>query len=249
MSSNKPAVVQFFQQFISINMKQRGSFSKSEQGISIVEIVVVILLIGIISAIAVGTLTTPKLYNAENQALRFMDLMREAQQRALTQKKTMRVEINSTQRFIRLIDENEVTGSAAVPTAANDIIVKTIPYVDGNTFLNLTPTNMTATPAELTPVLPVAFANSTHPTSVGNQVLTMRFMSNGTVRSAGTDAIGSNSTPTGATIYVWSRRDSDTAPTPTVANVLRAVTVLGTSGSTKLWKCGVTASGCTAWTR
>ena len=51
-----------------------------------VEILVVVVLIGIISAIVAGSLRAPKLYNAENQALSLIDLMREAQQRALTQK-------------------------------------------------------------------------------------------------------------------------------------------------------------------
>lgn len=235
-------------------MKQKGSFSKSEQGISIVEIVFVLLLIGVISAIVAGTLRAPRLYAAENQALGLIDMMREAQQRALTQKKTMRVEINATQRFVRLINENEPIdanndGVDDAPTANNDLIVKTLPYTDSNVFIAVTPTNMSAVPTETTPVTPAALSTSTHPLSVGNQVVTMRFRSNGTVLNAGSNAIGTNSIPTGATVYVWSKKDSDTSLNPTIANVLRAVTVSGSSGLARLWKCGVTTSGCTTWTR
>ena len=108
---------------------------------------------------------------------------------------------------------------------------------------------MTATPTEASPIVPVTFTTSSHPLSLGNQVATLRFMSNGTVRNSGTDAIGTGSIATGATVFVWSKRDSDTSANPTVANVLRAVTVIGTSSSPKLWKCAVIGNQCTAWTR
>ena len=108
---------------------------------------------------------------------------------------------------------------------------------------------MTATPVETIPVLPVAFANSTHPLSLGNQVVTMRFRSNGTVENAGNDAIGTGATPTGATIYVWTKSETDTSANPTVASVLRAVTVLGSSGLTRMWKCGIVNNQCSNWTK
>ncbi len=223
-------------------MKRKRAFSKAEQGVSIVEILVVVVIIGIMSAFLVASFNSYKLYNADNQALKLIDLIREAQQRALSQHETMRVEINSTGRLARIINEN------TPGTAADDVVIGTMSFSD-NILIGVVPTNMTSGPTEASPVLPVAFTTSNHPLSLGSRAATLRFMSNGTVRNAGTDAIGTNSVATGATVYVWSKRDNDTSANPTVANVLRAVTVIGSSGSPKLWKCAVINNQCTTWTR
>lgn len=228
-------------------MKQKGVLSKSEQGVSIVEILVVVLLVGLISAIVAGSLRSYVLYNADNQALKLVDLMREAQQGALTQKKTMRVEISSTGKTVRVINEN-ASGSAADDTLVKTVNLTNSSYTE-NVFIGTTPSNMTTVPVEASPVTPVTFSSSFHPLSLGTQVATLRFMSNGTVKNAGTDAIGTNSTPTGATIFIWSKKDSDTSATPTIANVLRAVTVLSSSGSPRIWKCAVVSNQCSTWTR
>lgn len=221
----------------------KGSKHQSQRGVSMIEMVVVLVIIGIMSAIVGSALIAPKLYAAEDQTLKLIDLMREAQQRSFTQKTTMRVEINATRRAIRLIDEK------AAANASDDTVINTVPYVSNDVFLGVTPGNMTATPTETVPILPVTLSNSTHPLSLGNQVVTMRFRSNGTVENAGNDAIGTGAIPTGATVYVWTKRTSDTSPTPTVANVLRAATVFGSSGLTRLWKCGIVNNQCTTWTK
>ena len=235
-------------------MKLKKRNSRSEQGFSIVEMVVVVGIIGILTAISTLSLLAPKKYNAENQTLFLIDIMREAQQRAISQKKIMRVEINSSDRVINLINENEpadanADGVTDAPTANNDIIIKSLTYVDATIFVGVAPTNMTSTPSELSPVAPITFATSLQPYSLSDLVATMRFRSNGNVLNAGTDTIGGGAIPTGATIYVWTKRDSDTSANPTEANILRALTVLGSSGSTKFWSCGVTNAGCTTWTR
>lgn len=235
-------------------MKQKTRFNQSEEGFSLVELLIAVIIIGILSAITVMSLSSTRKYNAEAEALTVIDFMREAQQRALSQKKTMRVVINSSDRNISLINENEPAdanndGINDAPTANNDTVIKTAVFTDNNMFIGVVPTNMTSSPTELTPVAPIVFANSIHPQSLGDFVATMRFRSNGTVLNTGNDAIGTGSIPTGATIYVWTKKDTDTSANPTVADVLRAVTVLGSSGSTKLWKCGTGGSQCTTWTR
>ncbi len=215
----------------------------------------VIVIIGILSAITVTSLlSSRKKYNAENQAVELIDFMREAQQRSLTQKRTIRVEINSTDRVIRLINENEPAdanndGDIDAKTANNDTVMKTAKYADDNVYIGVVPTNQSAAPVELSPVEPIAFSVSNHPLSTNDRVAVLRFSKNGTVLSKGTDEIGSNSIAKGATIYVWTKRDADTTAAPTVANILRAVTVLGSSGSTKLWKCGIVTNQCLEWTK
>lgn len=228
-------------------MKAKGSNFNSQRGFSLVELIIVIMIMVIMGTIVGMSFRAPKLYNAENQALKLIDLMREAQQRSLTEKSVMRVEINATQRVISLINEN------AAGNAGDDVLIKSFVYTppnaytsDNNVFFGVTPTNMTTTPVEAVPILPIAFTNSTHPLSLGNQVATLRFRRDNVVLNAGNNAIGTGATPTGATIYVWTRRATQAN---NVAEVLRAVTVFGSSGLTKLWKCGVINNQCTTWTK
>lgn len=224
-------------------MNPSTPLSNSQKGFSVIELVVVLLIIGILSAFAVWTLRTPKLYNAETQALTLIDMLQEARQRSLSQRRTMRIEIDSTRKLIRLINEN------TPGNASDDTLIKAIPFIDNGVYIGRTPTNMTGTITELAPVPVSSFSTSQHPLSINNQVITLRFLKNGTVTNAGSDAIGTGSVPTGATIYVWSKRDGDTNANTTTANIFRAVTVLGSSGSAKLWKCATTSSQCSTWTQ
>lgn len=224
-------------------MKSSVQKFNSDKGFSIIELVVVLLIIGVLSAFAVWALKTSKLYNAETQALALIDVMQEARQRSLSQRRTMRVEINSTKKLIRLINEN------TPGNASDDTIIKSVPFMDNNTLLiGRTPTNMSGSPTELSPVPASSFSTSLHPLSANDKVITLRFLRNGTVVNAGNDAIGTGAVPTGATIYVWARRDTDTNPNTTAANIFRAVTVLGSSGATRLWKCATVNNQCTNWT-
>lgn len=216
----------------------------SERGTSIIEVVVILLIIGILTTITTMSILAPKKYKAEAQALLLIEVMREAQQQALSEKKTLRVQIEPDNRQIRLINENEPQynpdNSVQPATVANDVIEKTVPYNSDHVYVATTPANMSAAPVEATPVLPI---------SVSNSVAVLRFKPNGTVHNVGNNNLGEGSTATGATIYVWSKKEFDPSTAPTVADVLRAVTVIGSSGSARLWKCDVGDGQCDNWTR
>ncbi len=216
---------------------------KSEMGFSIAELVIVITIIAIISTIAIMTLSTPKMHEAESQTLQIIDFFQEARQRSLSQRTTMRVEINATLRMIRLIDEKE-SGNAA-----DDVVIKSSRFMDNGVYIGSKPANVTNTPVELSPVPVTAYATSTHPLSSGNSVIVLRFQRNGTVVNAGTNAVGAGATPTGSTIYVWSKYANDSSTTPNKAQVMRAITVLASSGSTRMWKCLFSNEACSAWTK
>jgi prepilin-type N-terminal cleavage/methylation domain-containing protein len=212
-------------------------------GFSLIELMIVLVIIAIVSSFAVMSFTAEKLYDAEKQALGIIDLLHEARQRSLSQRNTMRVEINQTKNSIRLIDEKGPND------ASDDVELKSVPYRNGGVFIGTLPSNMTDNPAELSPVPPIAFAVSNHPLSSNDTVATMRFLRGGTVHNAGTNGAGAGSIATGATIYVWSKYPNDASSNPTTGQVFRAITLLGTTGSSRLWKCAMTDGNCSEWIR
>jgi Tfp pilus assembly protein FimT len=224
-------------------MKLPAQVNKSEIGTSLVELIVVLVIVTIMSAFAFSMLRAPRMMNAEAQAVSLINILQEARQRSLSQRRTMRVEINSTKRLIRLINEN------APGTIADDEIIKSTAYIGNGIQIGTTPSNMTGAPTELSPVPVVTFSVSLHPLSIGDQVATLRFLRNGTVVNAGTNAVGANAVVTGATVYVWAKSDTDASSNPTVATVFRAVTVSGSSGAARLWKCPNVNNQCSSWTK
>ena len=99
------------------NKPTKSAFSTN--GFSIIELLVVIGIIALLSAISLPYIVNYKtLYKSEDQALKIIDLMREAGQFALTRRRTIRFEIDLTDNTVRLIDENG---------AAPDTLMKKIP--------------------------------------------------------------------------------------------------------------------------
>lgn len=219
----------------------KHSKTKSASGFSLVELMVVLVIIAILSAFAMMSLGSEKVYDADKQTLAIIDLLHEARQRSLSQRNTMRVEINETRNSIRLIDENRPNDST------DDVEIKSAPYRNNGVFIGTLPSNMTDNPTELSPVSPIAFTISNHPLSANNSVATMRFLRNGTVHNAGSNDIGTGSIATGATIYVWSKFPQDNSAYPTIGQMFRAITVVGTTGSSRLWKCTMTSGNCSDW--
>jgi len=245
-NQNKGKKLNYFEFFRKIQnaselVKMKHSTIKSAEGFSILELVIVLTIIMILSLFTFMSLGSEKLYNTDKQALKITDLLQEARQRSLSQRKTMRVEINQTKKSVRLIDEKDIGN------ANDDREIKSVSYSDNSVYVGTAPSNMSATPTEVTPVSPISFSTSNHPLSSNDKVATMRFLKNGTVTNAGSDAIGTGAVPTGATIYVWSKFPKDSSTTPTTAQIFRAVTVLGTRGSTRIWKCLTTNGQCTEW--
>ncbi len=216
---------------------------KSEMGFSIAEMVVVMAIIGVVSIIAMMSYSTQKMYEAESQTFLIIDVLQEARQRALSQRTTMRVEVNATKKMLRLIDER-TSGDAS-----DDVLVKSIPFMEQGVYIGTKPANVSNTPTELSPVPVTPFENSTHPLSSGDSAITLRFQRNGVVMSAGTNAAGANATPTGSTIYIWSKYADDNSATPTQAQVMRAITVSASSGATRMWKCLFSNESCSNWTK
>ena len=91
-----------------------------EQGFSLVELIIVMLVISILSVLTLMAFRGDKKFLADSEAYSILDILNEAKQRAITQHETLRVEINKTRNTIRLITEN------AAGDATDDQVVRTL---------------------------------------------------------------------------------------------------------------------------
>jgi prepilin-type N-terminal cleavage/methylation domain-containing protein len=210
----------------------------SQKGFSLLELLVVLVVIAILVSISLVSLYSRAKYAAEDQAINIIDFFNEARQKALNQRNTFRVEINQTRKQLNLIDEN------AANTASDDVIVRSLPLLN-NVVIGAKPSNA-ANMLTLTSPVPVPSpATTSYPLSSGESKITLRFRRNGEVVDAGSDNIGTGSLVTGATLFTYSLRSGSVN-----ADVVRAVTLLGSSGDTDLYRCTFNSSGvCTNWTR
>ncbi|MBK8467087.1 MAG: hypothetical protein IPL32_14800 [Chloracidobacterium sp.] len=202
------------------------SVGNAEKGASIVEIVMALVIIAILSAISLPYIVNyKKFYKSEDQALKIIDLMREASQLALSQRRTIRFEIDLTDNAILLIDENgspSGTQIKKVPLeATKDIRIDTIPT--GVTKPN--PPNYND----------ITFATDTVGHLVGATTVTShnvwaaRFRRDGSVVGTG------GTTPISVNIYVFPPV-SPGSTTPRKKDEVRAITLFGGSGAIRYWK-------------
>ncbi|GIU81689.1 MAG: hypothetical protein KatS3mg006_0753 [Pyrinomonadaceae bacterium] len=206
------------------------------RGFSIVELIVVIMITMIIMAITFAFITNYRqVYRPSEQVLQIADILREARQRALTQRRTMRVEVDITGRsnpadrtiMVRLIDEN-----TNATDWQDDREIRRLVFSSEAEVAIAIP-DISAVPSEMISVTPInGCPLSVYPSSVNRNVCTFRFLSNGTVVDAGTDAIGSNANPVNAALYVWSRRKDN----PNRSEQAYGLTILWTSGFVRMWR-------------
>jgi prepilin-type N-terminal cleavage/methylation domain-containing protein len=206
------------------------SSDKRQSGFSMVELLVVVAIIVIMLGLSLPYLLSyRKLYRSEDQALKVMDLMREASQLALNRRRTTRLEIDLTENAVHIIDENN---------ADPDTLLKSIPLDSINEVrIDAQPTGVTA------PAPPdyddAVFADDTighwrdGVETSGNLVWTARFRSDGSVVNAA-------NTPISATIYSWPPKTPGDAEARAVEEV-RAITMFGGTGAVRYWKHNGTA--------
>lgn len=212
----------------------------SQTGFSLVEVVIVLTVIVILAAFSVMTFWNSRKYAADDQAKKMIDVFDEARQKALNQRKTFRVEINRTKQEILLIDEGE---NNPVVTETDDVIVRRV-QISNQVVIGVAPTNISGAPTATSPIPVPSYTSSNYILSNGDDKITLRFRRTGQVVNAGIDNIGTGSLINGATIYVHSKTPSVTSP-----DVIRAVTVLGTTGDTSLYRCTFVSNVCGSWNR
>jgi len=199
-----------------------------QNGFSLIELMVVLVIIAIFVSISLFFYEGHRsLYRPDEIALQVTDLFQEARQRALTQRETMRVEIDVTRKVANLIDEN----SAATPD--DDFVLRTITLPDSSSVtVGTRPANIGYNPPEPLPVPNAVFTSSVYTPSFGNNACAFRFQRDGTVVNAGNNAIGTGAVSSGATLHIWSPAESDTS----TSQVARAITIIGSTGTIRMWE-------------
>jgi prepilin-type N-terminal cleavage/methylation domain-containing protein len=222
-----------------MNKKKLKIIISDDKGVTLIELLVVFVLITILASVSLFSLTGhQKLYKPDEQAFRIADILQEARQRALTQRETIRIEIDTTSSFIRIIEENKPD------TAADDKEIRRIKLLSINEVrVDTAPTNITYNPPESLPVPTAAYKQSTYSGSAGDQVCTIRFQSNGNAVDGGTNTIGSGAVPTGITLYIWSPK----AGNSNQSDIARAITITGASGSIRLWEFDANSTNTNKW--
>jgi type II secretory pathway pseudopilin PulG len=190
-----------------------------------IELLIVVAIIFIMSAISIPYVYSYRnKFKSEEQALKIMDLMREASQMALNQRRTIRFELDMTNNEALIIDENG---------AQPDTLLKSVPTEPAGVLrLDVNPAGVTR-PNPPNYALAV-FANDavghmdgTTPV-INNRVWAIRFRSDGSVVNGGNITVS-------ATLFVF----PSTTPTSDVAadnRQIRAVTLYGGSGAVRYWK-------------
>ena len=181
-----------------------------------IELIVVFVVLGILTAISIPYLYQyKKAYKTEDQAIKIMDLMREASQLALTKRRTIRLDIdlsNAGSPFVRMRDNG----------GATNILDKTIPMeTSSEVRMDVAPTGVTVpTP----PNYPIRTATGA--------VWTLLFKSDGSVVNAA-------DIPISGTLLLWPPQKVPYDPvdlTPRQLTEVRAITIFGGSGGIRYWR-------------
>ncbi len=227
------------------------NIKNKQSGFSMVELIIVVVIVAIFAVLAT-TFASPTLYKADEKARVVVEFMQTARERAITKRSIMRVEIDDTDKKIRLIAENDPDD------LEDDDLIRQVDYgQDPRIVVGNPPQNNQGNPTESTPVPTISFSSpidygSSNP--LGNppgfgshQVATFRFKPNGNVVDEGIAATGASALPAGATIYFWTRSEDNSDQLSSNASVLRAITISGSSGSTRFWACEIKEGSCVEW--
>lgn len=199
-------------------------------GFSIIELLVVIGVLALLSAISLPYIVNYKArYKSEDQALKAIDLLRETGQLALTRRRTFRFEIDLTDNYLRLIDEN---GSGT------DKLLKKIPLE------LIRDVRVDRIPQSVNKPNPPNFSDITFSIDtighqdgstnvVGHSTWVARFRSDGSV-------VDKNNVLVNANIYFWPPQSPGSLTARSLGEV-RAVTLAGGSGAIRYWKHNGTA--------
>jgi prepilin-type N-terminal cleavage/methylation domain-containing protein len=205
--------------------------NKAAKGFSLIELIVVISVIVILTAVSIPYIYNYKrLYKSEDQALKVMDMMREAGQLALNRRRIIRFEIDLTDNAMLIIDENSPS------TTGDDTLIRSIPL---ERPFEVRMDTRPATVAAVNQPTPPNYNDATFaPDTTGHKaggstisnhsVWAARFRSDGSVVNSFGNPISSN-------LYLWPPRTPGNSAARSTREV-RAITMFGGSGAVRYWK-------------
>jgi len=183
---------------------------RDEDGYSVIELLIIAAVVVILTGLSVFTLAPQqRAYRTDDAAGQITNFMRDAYHRALSQRQTMRVQVDRSNMVVTITDEGTLPGGDEVEVRraklSNEISVNQ-PTVS-SALLN-------------PPAAPYNYAVATYTTNIW----TARFRSDGSV----VDTAGNSMS---ATLFV-----SVANMKTTETNLIRAITVFGPSGSIRVWR-------------
>lgn len=202
-----------------------NSYFRAESGFSVTELLVVLGIVALLSAMSVPYfLNYKKLYKSEDQALKIIDFMQEANQLAITRRRTMRVEIDLTDNAILLIDENGSVSGTLIKKVPLELPKDVRTDVIPSGIVKPNPPNYSD----------AVFAADTVGHLVGSTTVTNHNVSYARFKSDGS-VVNSANVPISVNIYSW----PPVTPGSTTARnngEIRAITLFGGSGALRYWK-------------
>jgi Tfp pilus assembly protein FimT len=205
-----PTLTKFDRAYRASSLAQRNS----QAGFSLVELLLVLTLMIILMVFVGFSLTGhKKLYRADDETLRITNVFREAAQLALTQRQPMRVELDATNKTIRIVDEN-------LSTASDDKEVRKVKLENAALLrVDVMPTNVTKPDPPNYPDAPYTGTPA---------VWKIWFKRDGTVTDSANAIVSS-------TLYIWEPNPTNNAQAKD-KKLVRCITIFGTTGVIRLWK-------------
>jgi len=183
---------------------------RSADGYSVIELLIVAAVTLILTAIAVFTLAPQRrAYRTDDAAGQITNFLRDAYHRALSQRQTMKVQLDRVNLLVTITDEGTLPGG-------DEVEVRRAKLSDEVSVNQPTVASALLIP----PAAPYNYAVATY----ASNLWVARFRSDGSV----VDTAGN---PLSATVFVslLNMKASD-------ANLIRAITLFGPSGSMRVWR-------------
>ena len=228
-------------------IRERDHHLKSIRGFTLIEVLIVLAIAAILSAIAIPTMISQRRLSRFNGVSReFMTQLRYARQLAMSERQAITFQYDDSAKVINIIDHNNDTTSTTSGTAvladpsypsttAPAQIVMTVSLLQGGLPISEinygVPTTSTGLPSGH-PTVPSSLGDGTSMTALASNKINITFQADGSVVSPTGIPVGGLTLSQGArmdgAIFIF---DNEAA-----GATASAISVLGTSGRVKVWR-------------